>query len=62
MSTDGNAWGTMLCSPALFNPRARHCTIVPEGMPQDRFVIVAYLIRHHERLSPPDRAMRLSGI
>ena len=56
---NGDAWETMLCSPALFNPRARHCTGVSEGMPQDRFVVIAYLIRHHERLSPPDRATLL---
>ena len=48
---DDTAWGTMLCSPALLNPRARHCTVVSEGMPQNRFVVIAYLIRHHERLS-----------
>ena len=47
------------------------CTLQPSlsslhshagGMPQDRFVVTAYLIRHHERLSPPDRDTASIGI
>ena len=53
---DAALWGNMLCSPALSNPRVRHCAVISGGIPQDRFAVVAYLIRHHECLNPPDRA------
>ncbi|CAE7489935.1 unnamed protein product [Symbiodinium natans] len=58
---DDSLWGHMLCNPALFNPRARHCTVLTGCEASERIVAIAFLIRNAERLSPSDRATLLSA-